>query len=262
MKTRLGQIKSSVPSEAYIAAFPGFQSATDTTLADVSGNARHALFAGGLTASEAWTTNSTAFSTLDTTVPDDAYIPLASWPYSWNNGDSLVLACRTKITAPGSTRNLFAQGYHSTNSQGFRLIIKATGVVAPWVYQAGGDKFLSDTVPAVADGAYHSFMFAWFDHNVAAGTAKYMIWVDGVRAYASETVTTGLTTMTPVDDFRIGGNKTGASAWQSTAAAFQGIHMLRSASSKLWTYAALDDVALRLHRNPIRPLTATEFPAS
>lgn len=249
-------------SDGYIANFPCLQAASDASLVDRSGRGVVGTFSAGLTPSEAWTTLANSLSTRETTTPDDVTVALADFDYSWAAADSLVIAARVNMAAPSATRTLFGNGFHSTNAPGFRLIIKTTGVVAPWIYQGGGDKFLSDSTMALADGAWHSFMFAWFDHNFAAGTAKYMVWVDGVRGYATETATTGLTTMVPIDPFRIGGNKTGASAYQSSAAAFQGIHLLRSASSKYWTYETLDSIALRLHRSPITPLTAAEFPSA
>jgi hypothetical protein len=259
---KLGTTATEDPTDAYIAFFPCFQAAADTSLLDRSGRGIVGTFASGLTASEAWTTQAKSLSTLETTTPDDVTVALADFNYSWAAGDSLVIAARVDMAAPAATRTLFGQGFHSTNAPGFRIIIKNTGVVAPWVYQAGGDKFLSDSTMALADAAWHSFMFAWFDHDVAAGTAKYMVWVDGVRGYATETATTGLTTMVPIDPFRIGGNKTGASAYQSSAASFQGIHLLRSASSKDWTYESLDAVARRLHKAPITPLLSADFPSA
>lgn len=246
-------------SDAYMAYFPCLQATSDASLLDRSGRGVVGTFAAGLTTSEAWTTLANYLSTLETTTPDDVSIPLAAMTYDWNAGETFVLGCRVLAAAPAATRSLFGNGYNSTSAQGFRIIIKATGVVAPWVYQAGGDKFLSDSTGALADGTAHSYMFAWFDHNVGAGTAKYMQWIDGARAYATETSTTGLSTMTPVDGFRIGGNKTGASAFQSMAAAFRGIHLLRSTAA--WTYETLDNIALRLHRSPLVPLTSSEFPS-
>lgn len=249
-------------SDGYIANFPCLQATSDASLVDRSGRGVVGTFSAGLTPSEAWTTLGNYLSTLETTTPDDVSIPLAAMTYNWNAGDSFVLACRVRAAAPATTRSLFGNGYHSTNAQGLRIIVKATGIVAPWFYQSTGDKFNSDSSIVLADGATHSYMFALFDHNVSAGTLKYMQWIDGVRAYAVETVATGLGTMTPVDGFRIGGNKTGASTYQSMAASFQGIDILRSAATKLWTYELLDAIAMRKHRAPLSPLTALEFPSA
>lgn len=256
-----GVIISPKYSPAYIAHYPCWQATTDTTLKDKSGNGRDATFGAGLTAGEAWGT-ANKFSGVDVATEDFARLAQASFPYDYSAGDSLIIAARINMAAPSASRTLFANGYNNGTAQGFRLYAKNTGVLAPMLYQTGGDKFLSDTTPVIADGADHTMMFAWFSHDPVAGTAKYMAWIDGVRAYSGETAATGLTTIAPVMGLNISGNNTGAAAYQGTAAHMDNIHILRTAAVKVWSYETLDKVATRLHRSIAVPLNALEFPAT
>ena len=255
-----GQIVPTVASYPEVIGFwPCFQANTDTQVIDRSGTGNNLTFGAGLTTGEAWA-NANTFSTVDSTAQDDAVFPsVASFSYDFNAGENLLIAFRVLAAAPAATRTIIGNGYNSTTAQGLRLIIKSTGVMAPWIYQAGGDKFLSDTPTAVADGTTKHVVFAWFGHDVAAGTASYMIWINGVRAYSTNTATTGLTTMTPVDPLRVGGNKTGAASFQSMTARFSCLHMYRSASDVRLTLERLDDVALRLFRSPSSMLTRSEW---
>lgn len=258
---RLGGVISPSYSPGYIAHYPCFQDSADTVLTDRSGNARHATFGAGLTTGEAWGTANT-FSGTDTAAEDYAKLAQGDFTYNYSAGDSLVIAARITMAAPGASRTLFANGWSNSAAQGLRLYIKNTGVLSPLLYHSGGDKFLSDSTFTLADNARHTFMFAWFDHNTVAGTAKYMCWMDGARGYGSETATSALGTVTPAMGLNISGNKTGASSYQGSAAHLDSIHVLRSAASKVWTYAALDEIAMRLHRSPTVPLSPSEFPAA
>ena len=258
---KLGQIASPEPSAGIIGLWPCYQDSADTLVRDQSGLEQDIAFGAGLTAGEAWATANT-FSSVETTADDCGILSLEDFDYDFNAGDNLLMAFRVSAAAPAATRTMIGQGYNSTSSQGFRLIIKTTGVLAPWLYQSTGDKFLSDTTSAVADSSAKHVVFAWYDHNVAAGTAKYMVWINGVRAYASAVSTSGLGTCTPVDALRIGGNKTGASAYQSMAASFAALHLYRSAASAAPTLEELGAIALRLYRSPLVPLSNSEWPAA
>lgn len=258
---KLGQVQSPEPSAGIIGLWPCYQDSADTLVRDQSGLEQNLSFGAGLTAGEAWATANT-FSSVETTADDCGILTLADFDYDFNAGDNLLMAFRVSAAAPGATRTLIGNGYNSTSAQGLRLIIKATGVMAPWLYQSTGDKFLSDTASAVADGTAKHVVFAWYDHNVAAGTAKYMIWINGVRAYATAVAASGLGTCTPVDALRIGGNKTGAAAYQSMAANFAALHIYRAAVSAAPTLEALDRIANRLYRSPLVPLTNREWPAA
>lgn len=258
---KTGVVISPKYSPAYIAHFPCWQAASDTSLKDKSGNGRDASFGAGLTSGEAWGT-ANKFTGVDAATEDYAKLAQADFLYDFSVGDSFVIAARITMATPAASRTLFANGYNNSSAQGFRLYIKSTGVLAPLIYQQGGDKFLSDTAPVLADGADHTMMFAWFSHNIGAGTAKYMVWVDGARGYSTETGTTGLTQITPSIGLNISGNMTGASAHQGSAARMDNIHILRTPVTKLWTYESLDKVAMRLHRSISVPLNAIEFPSA
>lgn len=258
---KLGQIASPVPSLGTIGYWPCFQPSSDTLVYDRSGNQQNMSLGAGLATAEAWA-NANVLSTVETTADDVAILSAEDFDYDFNAGDNLLIAGLVYAAAPAATRTLIGNGYNSTSAQGLRLIVKSTGVCAPWLYQSSGDKFLSDTAGALADSSTKHFTFAWYNHNVAAGTANYMIWFNGVRQYSSAVSTTGLGTMTPVDALRIGGNKTGASAYQSMAARFSALHMYRSANGADISLDDLDAIALRLTRTPCVPLSASEWPVS
>lgn len=257
---KTGVVRTPTPSPGYIAYYPCFQGNTDVQLVDRSGRGINAAFGSDLTTGEAWA-SANKFSGVDSTNQDYAILSNAYFSYDFNAGDSLVIAARVQMAAPGASRTLFGRGW-GASAEGWRLTVKNTGVVSPILYHSGGTKFLSDTAVALADNVNHSFMFAWYGHDTVAGTAFYMVWIDGARAYNSAVATSSLGTVTSTEDFRISGNKTGASAYQSTAAKFDGIHILRSAASKAWTLAQLDEIAMRLHRFPHVPLTSSVFPSA
>lgn len=254
---KLGQIASPEPSTGIIGFWPCFQDSADTLVRDQSGKQQNMTFGAGLTTAEAWA-NANVLSTVDTTADDVAILAAADFDYDFNVGDCLLISGLVYAAAPAATRALIGNGYNSTSAQGLRFIVKATGVCAPWLYQSSGDKFLSDTTGALADSTTKHLTFAWYNHNVTAGTASYMIWFNGVRQYATAVAASGLGTMTPVDDLRIGGNKTGAAAYQSMAARFSALQMYRSSASP--TLEELDALALRLTRSPCVPLSASEWP--
>jgi len=256
---KLGQIESPAPSTGIIGYWPCFQNSADTLVRDRSGKQQNMTFGAGLTTAEAWATANT-FSSVETTADDVAILAAADFDYDFNAGDCLLISGLVYAAAPAAIRTLIGNGYNSTSAQGLRFIVKATGVCAPWLYQSSGDKFLSDSTGALADSTTKHFMFAWYNHNVAAGTASYMIWFNGVRQYATAVAASGLGTMTPVDDLRIGGNKTGAAAYQSMAARFSALQMYRSSASP--TLEELDALALRLTRSPCVPLSASEWPVA
>jgi len=260
-RLKLGRLQSPSPSAGVIGVWPCFQANTDTVVNDLSGKGRNLTFGAGLTTAEAWATANT-FSSVETTADDCAILARADFDWDFNAGDNFLLSCRISAAAPAATRTLFGNGYNSTSAQGLRLIVKSTGVCAPWLYESTGDLFLSDTTGALADGTARHFMFAWYDHDLFAGTARYMIWFNGVRQYAVDAAATGLGTITPVDDFRIGGNKTGAAAFQSMAASLSALQMYRSARSVDLDLEKLDALALRLSRSPATPLTENEWPLS
>lgn len=256
---KLGQIESPAPSTGIIGYWPCFQDSADTLVRDRSGKQQNMTFGAGLTTAEAWAT-ANCLSTVETTADDVAILSAADFDYDFNAGDCLLISGLVYAAAPAATRTLIGNGYNSTSAQGLRFIVKATGVCAPWLYQSSGDKFLSDTTGALADSTTKHLTFAWYNHSVAAGTASYMIWFNGVRQYATAVATSGLGTMTPVDDLRIGGNKTGVSAYQSMAARFSALQMYRSSASP--TLEELDAIALRLTRSPCVPLSASEWPVA
>lgn len=257
----MGRVSTPAPSPGVIGWWPCFQANTDTSVVDVSGKSRNLSFGAGLTTAEAWAA-ANAFSSVDTTADDCGILARSAFDWDFNAGENFLLSCLINAAAPAATRTLFGNGYNSTSAQGLRFIVKSTGVCAPWFYESTGDLFLADTSGALADSTTKHLMFAWYDHDVASGTARYMIWFNGVRQYAVGVSASGLGTINPVDDFRIGGNKTGASAFQSMAASFSALQMYRSARSVDWDLERLDRLAVRLRRSPATPLTENEWPTA
>lgn len=258
---RLGMVRSPLVSGGVIGVWPMMQDSADTSVLDVSGRGRHLALGGGLTTAEAWAT-AAWLSTVNASTDDTVPIPLAQWSdYSFNVGDSLLIALRFKAAAPASTETWLGQGY-GTSNHGWRFVVKSTGVVAPWLDHAGGTKFLGDTTGVAADSAEHSLMFAWWNHDVRAATAKYMFWVDGARAYSAVQGATSLpTSIDPVDDLRIGGRKTGASSYDAMAAQFRGLHIYRAAANVPFSASEFDAIASRLWRSPFVPLSRSELRA-
>jgi hypothetical protein len=261
-RVRIGQVVTPEVTPGVIAFFPATQATTSTNVLDASGLGRHGVFGSGLSAAEAATVVG-ALTTNATTLQDDVLFPsVAAFDYSYDAGDSLLFSCRLKMSAPAANESIFSQAW-GTSAPGWDFTIKtATNVLSPRLYHAGGTKFLSDTSIAVVDAAEHTLTYVWFNHDVAAGTADYMAWLDGERAYSTNvTATSCPTTAVPVEIMRIGGKKTGASAYDSAAAQFRAIHFYRCANSVSLNLTMLDDLAMRLHRTPFLPLSPSEWAA-
>ncbi len=257
-------------STGCIACFPCHQATTDTVLADISGNGNNgsagvALVAATAFASPQGLTTAEAAST-DTT----ERLAQAAFTYNYNNGDTLLIATRVKLTAvPAASKPLWAQGGNNSTAQGWSLRVKSTGVV---FYQLDGpaasyNSFDTDTAGPASDGKidtnWRNVLFAFWNHNVGAGTASYGIWIDGAGAYlTSPKSATGLpATITPAEAFRIGQYyRASGPTTASIGGLHSYVHIYRAPNAVVQSLTKMDSLAKRIYRCPSVPLNAVEWP--
>lgn len=261
-------------STGAIAVFPCRHSTSTTVLANiadplVTGEAGAALVPATAFASAEGLLTADAAST-DTTMR----LSLANFTYSYNNNDSLLIATRIKITSglPAATKPIWAQGGNNSSAPGWSLRCKTTGALFLQYDHAGGSGYLSDTNAAgpANDGlltaaTWHHVVAALWDMNAAAGTGKYGIWINGVRAFTTtdKSMSSMPATITPTEALRIGQYyRTSGPTTLSIGATQSDFHVYRAPQAVVLTQAKLDALANRLYRDPTRPLTPTEWPMS
>jgi len=257
-------------STGCIACYPCHQATTDNTLTDISGNSRTGVAGAALVPATAFAspqgiTTAEAAST-DTT----CRLALADFTYSFNNGDTLLIATRVKLTAlPAASKPLWAQGGNNTAAPGWALSVKSTGELFTRLDHAGGQAFGADTNAAgpASDGKmdtnWRSVVFAFWGHNVAGGTASYCLWIDGTVAYSTypKTASSLPTSVTPAEAFRIGQYyRTSGPTTTSIGGLHSYVHLYRAPVAVTNTFAKMDALAKRLYRFPGEPLNAVEWP--
>lgn len=238
------------PSSAYMGLWTCFQAAADTTLKDSSGKGAHsnALWS----ASEAWTTNPGWFSSLNAS-GKYATIPIAKWPHRFAT-DALLIFGISDVTPEGSAASLFGNSTGTTNT-GFRVRCWTAGELQPYLDRTDGAQSTGvTTATAFVAGTPASWAVAYDPL-----TARMYAYINGVVdvAYASGKA---VTTPELIDagtwlDVGIGGR----AAADTMAGRHKCIHALYRAGKGL--PANIDAVVARLHKNPILPLSETEFPA-
>lgn len=253
-----------------IACYPCHQATTDTTLEDISGNgntgaAGVALVPATAFASPQGITTAEAAST-DTTMR----LLQPSFTHDYNSGETLLIATRVKLTAlPAATKPLLAQGGNNTSAQGFALNVANSGTLGYRLDGPASQIFGSQTEAAgpASDGKidtnWRSVMFAFWNHNVAAGTASYAIFIDGEHAYLAgpKTASSLPASISPAEAFRIGQYYRAAGPTTASIGGLHSyVHLYRAPNAVSNSLAKMEALAKRLFRIPSVPLTAAEWP--
>lgn len=259
-----------------IAVFPCHHSTADPVLVDASGNANNGLAGAAFNAATAFA--STAGILTADAASTDTTQRLSSFPYSFNAGDSLLIANRINITTalPGATKPVWAQGGNNTSAQGFGLRCKTTGALF-WQIDGPASQFYGTDTDASGPAGnglltatvWHHIVFAWFSHVIgsgANGTAYYGIWINGKYAYAvgsAKTASSLPSVVTPSEGMRIGQYyRSSGPTTLSIGATQSSYHFYRAPQSVIQTFAQIDALAKRLYRDPETPLSLAEWPMS
>lgn len=253
-----------------IAVLPCRQATTDSGLVDISGNANPGLPGAAFVAATAFASPQGILTADAATTDTTCYIPLAKFNYSYNAGDTLLIASRIKLAAlPGATKPVWAQGGNNSTAQGLGLRVKVNGALTLQLDGPASSYYTGDTDAGGPAGnglltasVWHHVVFAIWNADPVAGTANFGIWINGVRAFstADKAVSGWPSAVTPTEGLRIGQyyRSTGPTTL-SLGATQSDFHAYRSPKEAIFTQAQLDAIANRLFRDPSRPLSAAEW---
>ena len=263
-------------STGAMAIYPCHQAVADSVLADASGNANNSLAGAAFVAATAFASPA-GILTADAASTDTTQ-RLSSFPYSFNAGDSLLIANRINITTalPAATKPIWSQGGNNTVSQGFGLRCKTTGALLWQLDGPAGQFFGADTDAAgpasnglLTAAVWHHIVFGWWGHVIGSGsngTAFYGIWINGKYAYAAgaaKTASSLPSVVTPSEAMRIGQYyRTIGPTTLSIGATQSSYHFYRAPQAVVQSFAQMDLLAKRLYRDPETPLSLAEWPMS
>lgn len=258
-------------SPGCIACYPCHQATTDTVLTDISGNGNHGSAGVAMVPATAFGSPQGLLTAEAASTDTTERLALGNFTYNYNNGDTLLIATRVKLSAiPAATKPLWAQGGNSSAAPGFALNVQSSGLLSHRLDNVGSSQFGSNTDAGgvAGDGKmdaseWRTVVFAWWNHNVGALTANYGIWIDGVSAYAAgpKSATSLPASINPTEAFRIGQYyRTVGPTTASIGALHSYIHIYRAPNAVSNTLAKMDALAKRLHRCPSMPLNAVEWP--
>lgn len=257
-----------------MAIYPCHHSTADPVLVDASGNENNGLAGAAFSAPTAFA-SAAGILTADAASTDTTQ-RLTSFPYSFNAGDSLLVANRINITTalPASSKPIWSQGGNNSTAQGLGLRLKSTGVLF-WQIDGPSSTFNSSDTDAsgpAGDGkltatVWHHIVLGWWGHVIgsgANGTAYYGIWINGKFAYAVGTAKTASSlpsSVTPAEAMRIGQYyRTSGPTTLSIGATQSSYHFYRAPQASARTFAQMDAIAKRLYRDPETPLSLAEWP--
>lgn len=257
-------------STGAIAIYPCFHSNTESSLTDISGNNNHGAPGVAFSAATQFATPTGLTNTDGASTDTTMRIPLANWTYNYNAGDNLLVAGMLKMASlPSSSKPIWAQGGNNSTAQGPSLKISSGGVLFWQLDNAGASIFAANTDaggPAnngvLTTAVWHHVMFAMWNHNVSAGTATFGIWLNGARGFsvADKSLSSLPASIAPVEAVRIGQYyRTSGPTTLSFGATQNSYHFYRSPNSVIWTQTQMDGLAKRLHRSPVKPLSAAEW---
>lgn len=257
---KLGQVRTSDISAGYIAFYPCFQANTDTSLTDRSGQGNTGTF-NSLTTGEAWT----ASNCLSNPTTASHHVTLAKtaittkgWQWNASRKDTLLISFKCKITLPAAN-NPFMGNANSTSEGGLKFLVDNTAKLQFAFYDkvntASQFSSQSSAIDASWASNYHTVCLFMDGPN-----NTYTVYVDGLAILGPVSLSsvTVLEPQSSTFDWTVNGASQ-LSQVTGTAMAMFGFHMIAAPQS----YGAIvrpDNLAMRLHRNPVLPITKTEWP--
>lgn len=255
---KLGQVRSNNISQGYIAFWPCFQANTDTSVTDRSGQGVNGSF-NSLTTGEAWTTAnrlSNPTTSSHNVSLAKAAITAKGWQWNANRKDSLFMSVRARLTLPGGATPWMGNA-NGASEGGLKFNVDNNGKWQHGFYDKVNSTSQFSALTTV-DASWGSA-----DHTIGlfldGPNNTYTRYVDGVLldgpiALASVAV---LEPQSSTFDWNFGCSQTGQAA--NVASKFYGFHLITAPQS----YGAIvrpDNLAMRLHRNPVLPINTSEWP--
>jgi len=258
---------------------PGFQPNTDTVVFDQSGLSRTFYPGADLTTGELWAVANKFSTEAGTSSTDNALERTGTTGeeiYNFNAGESFLFHTLFTSTTPTSAnRSMFSIGNASTDAgyHGLRLSVTTAGVLGIGVDHAGGTPTWGSTNSGGAGSGVitggsaitYAITAAVWNHNVAAGTANFYVWIDAANGFTDAIkAITGLpasivSTVPP----RLGGRKNSTGTpYQGWPFSFACVQAYSAPNSVTFTHAYMASLAQRLYRCPTVPLTSAEWPTS
>lgn len=256
------------------------QATTDTTCTEDSGSGIYIAPGASLVPATQFATPQGITTVEADTTDKTVRIVNADYSYSYNNGDTLLIHTRVKLTAlpTGASKPLWAQGGNSTAAQGLRLnVASTTGLLLLALDGPSTTQFFATTDQAGAanNGAmdisnWRNVTFAWWSHVVgsgANGTSAYSIWIDGEPAYSGVSpyrLGSALPSpVVPVESYRIGAYyRSSGPTFAPIGAIHSNHHIYRAPNAVANSFAKMNALAKRLHLAPHLPLSLAEWPMS
>lgn len=251
---KIGSIRPNI-APGYIGFYPSFQAAADLQMTDLSGKNNHAVFGADLTGSEAWSTLANHYSTPEDTTGTQANGAMLTMDASTYNPatESLFVFAKVRITAPGGTRPLFGTA-NSTPNAGFGLKFTAAGKARIDLHRPSADQIINTSSASIADGTSHSVAL-----GIDRALGRVIIWIDGaqdVNFLAGNSIAAFTDWYPFTRAFAFGGAGHNGGKIVSGAQSSFGWHILKRTGG---LPSNISTVAERLHRNPVTPLSATEW---
>lgn len=252
----LGQTRTATLAQGYIGFWPCMQANTDTAVKDRSGKGNDLAF-NALTTGEAWATanrlSKPVTASHHPTLPKAALA--AAWRWDATRRDSLLIACRMKITLTGASQYPMGNA-NSISEGGLKWIITSGGAWQCGFYDkvAAASQFSSSAAVDASWGSNdHSLLIMMDGPN-----NSFSRYVDGALIEGPITLSS-VTTLGPqatTYDLVFGGNQLGNTG---VACSMFAMHML-AAPQSAGSPRKPDELARRLHRSPLTLVSAAEWP--
>lgn len=262
---KLGQSRSFAPSPGVIALWPCFQSASDASpyldrVEDRSGRGNHALLGVDAVRATAWGTAS-RYSSVDAAAGTTDHAAKLAWSaVNWDKDKETLLIAGNWSGAAGTNRWVFGFGGNSSTAvHGFMLRGNVAGTVRLQLSQAGALTSFNDSAATVVDGSIHHFIL------VVDGTSKRAhVYLDGVYdATLNGSIGTDWApyagSMSAYGDLTLGGCPHTSAKNLTYAATMYGFQVAKRTGA---TPSNMAELARRLYKHPLAPLTAQEWPAA
>lgn len=267
MSSRAPQYTAPRPAAGVIALLPGFQSTSDPSpqidrLEDRSGQENHALLGANAPArSTVWGGTANRCTSVDNTSGTQVSGPSIAWSaINWDKDAESLLIHGMWSGAAGTNRWIFGFGSNSvTTVHGFLLRANSAGTLRLQLADSGALRNFNDSAATVADGSIHAVTLM-----VDGTTKRAHVWIDGAydatlngssgtdwSAYAA--------TMTAFGPLVFGGCPTAAAKDLTYASTHYGWQVAKKTGA---LPSNRTEIAARLARQPLLPLTTYEWPAS
>lgn len=263
-KIIIGKMQQANPSSGYVGLYSGFQSNTDTSVVDQSGNSNSLVFGSGistLTTGEAWGT-ANAFSTVYSGSASSAKCaflpPSVVNQIDFSLGDGLLVLLSVIPATPAASTGFISQGA-STTDTGPRCSITTGNVLKPSFYTEAEQLVFNDP-PALTPGVTNRVLLYW--KGLESGRLGFAGSVNETFAYAGislRTATGACGNTMRVSPLTVGGTKWAPSNYSAVSAAFSAMHIVKIPADRQLSFAQVQRIAARYKQSPLVPFSDSEL---